>query len=54
MYGKRTDKFIAELGRRITAVTCDRREVDWLRQRLSIAIVRGNAISIAYTGYPSK
>ena len=30
--------------------TGDRREVSWLRQRLSIAVVRGNAASVLATG----
>ena len=37
--------FIAELGRRMAAVTGDPRETAFLRQRLSVAIQRGNAIA---------
>ena len=48
--GKETDSFISELGRRMSGSTGNRREVEWLRQRLSIAIIRGNAASILATG----
>ena len=50
VYGKSSGKFVAEIGRRIMAKTGEKREVSWLRQRLSIALVRGNAISILSTG----
>ena len=36
---------MAELGRRMTAATGDSRETSFLRQRLSVAIQRGNAIA---------
>ena len=48
--GKSTSKFVAELGRRITARTGERRETEFLRQRISLAIMRGNAASIMATG----
>ena len=48
--GKSTSKFISELGRRLTGVTGDKRETSWLRQRLAVAVVRGNATSIQATG----
>ena len=48
--GEQTDKFISELGRRMAGNTGNRREVEWLRQRLSMAIIRGNAASIQATG----
>ena len=41
--GYSTKSFIADLGRRITRETGDPREASWLRQRLCIAIARGNA-----------
>ena len=50
VYGKATEKFISELGRRLMRATGDPREASWLRQRLSIAITRGNAASIKATG----
>ena len=48
-WGEQAKSFTAELGKRITAITGDVRETDFLRQRLSIAIQRGNAISIRGT-----
>jgi Glu-tRNA(Gln) amidotransferase subunit E-like FAD-binding protein len=48
-WGEQAKSFVAELGKRITAITGDVRETDFLRQRLSIAIQRGNAISIRGT-----
>jgi len=41
--------FVNELGRRISAVTGDARATDFLRQRLSLAVQRGNAASILGT-----
>jgi len=38
-------EFVTELGRRLTLVSGDGRETFYLRQRLSIAIQRGNAIA---------
>ena len=46
VFGRSSSKFVAELGRRISATTGDKRETSWLRQRLSIAVVRGNAAAI--------
>ena len=48
--GESSTRFIAELGKRITGSTGDRRETHWLRQRLSIAVVRGNTASVLATG----
>ena len=50
VFGKSTSRFISELGHRLTGVTGDKREVSWLRQRLSMAVMRGNAASIKATG----
>ena len=44
--GKSTNNFLKELGRRMTAETGDPREGEWLRQRISIAVTRGNAACI--------
>ena len=44
-WGRQAQQFVAELGRRITGVTGDKRETEFLRQRLSVAIQRGNAIA---------
>ena len=48
--GQSSAKLISELGRRLTGCTGDKRETQWLRQRLSIAVARGNAASILATG----
>ena len=48
--GPSSRKFLAELGRRITANTGERRELQWLIQRISLAIARGNAAAILATG----
>ena len=48
--GKSTSSFIAQLGRRVSGVTGDKRETSWLHQRISIAVLRGNAASIQATG----
>ena len=39
-------RLIKELGRRISSTTGERRETAWLWQRLSMAIIRGNAAAI--------
>ena len=41
-----TSKVIQEIGKRISEKTGEPRETNWLKQRLSIAVQRGNAISI--------
>ena len=50
VYGKSSAKLVGEIGRRITARTGEKRETAWLRQRLSIAVVRGNAAAVLATG----
>ena len=47
--GPSTKKFVKQLGARVAASTGDRREHGWLWQRLSLAVVRGNATSILFT-----
>ena len=47
--GKSSNQFISEIGKRISQRTGDKRETAWLRQRISIAIVRGNSSSILAT-----
>jgi hypothetical protein len=44
-WGQQCKDFICELGRRITRVTGDTKETAYLKQRLSIAIQRGNAVA---------
>ena len=48
--GKSTAKLLSEIGRRITGCTGDKRETHWLRQRVSMAVFRGNASSVLATG----
>ena len=47
-WGEEAQRFrpIKDLGKRITIVTGDTRETTYLRQRLSLAVERGNAISV--------
>ena len=45
-WGEEAQRFIKDLGKRITIVTGDMRETTYLRQRLSLAVQRGNAISV--------
>ena len=47
--GPSTKAFIKDLGSRLVDSSGDRRETAWLRQRLSIAIIRGNAASVLLT-----
>ena len=44
--GMSTVTFLKELGRKMATETGDAREGAWLRQRLSIAVARGNALSV--------
>ena len=50
VYGKSSAKLVSEIGSRIRGKTKDIREVAWLRQQLSVAVVRGNAAAILATG----
>jgi hypothetical protein len=47
--GEEADDFVHEVGRRITAVTGKRRATEFLLQRLSVAIQRGNASAVLGT-----
>ena len=38
--------FLTEVGRRITSQTGEKRETCWLRQRVSLAIIRGNTAAV--------
>ena len=49
VYGKDSAKFVAEIGRRIRGQTGDKREGAWLKQRISIAIIRGNSEAVLGT-----
>jgi len=44
--GPAFEEFVRDLGRRIREKTGERRETEWLRQRISLAVVRGNAAAI--------
>ena len=46
VFGTQSRLFLKELGRRISSETGDMREFAWLQQRLSIAVMRGNAYCI--------
>ena len=46
VYGPSTKIIVQEIGNKISQTSGDRRESMWLKQRLSIAIQRGNALSI--------
>ena len=46
VYGPTTKIIVQEIGRKISQISGDKRETMWLKQRLSIAIQRGNALSI--------
>ena len=49
VFGPAAASFVQDLGRRITARTGERRDTAWLRQRLSLAIARGNSASVLAT-----
>ena len=53
-WGDHARRFVAELGRRTSAVTGDRCESAILRQRISVAVPRGNALACAETLGPSQ
>ena len=48
-WGTAAVSFVNELGRRIAAVTCDHRATQFLKQRLSLAVQRGNAAAVRGT-----
>ena len=48
--GSSTLTFLRNVGKRISAQTGDKRETRWLLERISIAVVRGNAASVMATG----
>ena len=48
-WGSDANAFIKDLGRRLAKITFDKRSTAFLRQRLSIAIQRGNATSVLGT-----
>jgi len=46
LYGKSTSPFLSGLTKKLVDVSGDHRERQWLHQRLSLAVARGNAASI--------
>ena len=50
--GPSTKKLLREIGAQVSAVTGERRETEWLLQRCSIAVARGNAASVLLTRSP--
>ena len=46
VFGPSSIKIIREIGQRLRAATGEPRETSWLKQRLSIAVQRGNAVTI--------
>ena len=53
MSARDTSAFISRLGHLTTSISGERREAEFLSQRLSLATVRGNAQSVAQAGRPS-
>ena len=49
VFGPQTHAFLKSLGRRITLATGEVRSFSYLIQRMSVAIQRGNAVSVAGT-----
>ena len=54
VFGRDTNAFISRLGHLTTSISGERREAKFLRQRLSLATVRGNAQSVTQAGRPSS
>ena len=48
--GPSTIKFVTELGRRVRERTGEYRETQWLLQRISVAVARGNAAAVLASG----
>ena len=53
-FGRDTSAFISRLGHLNTSISGERREAEFLRQRLSLATVRGNAQTVTQAGHPSS
>ena len=52
--GVEGSKLLCDIGGRISAVTKDPRELSWLRQRISIATIRGNSAAVLATAPPES
>ena len=48
-WGPEARQFTAELGKRLAVATGEQRSTEFLRQRISIAVQRGNAASVQGT-----
>ena len=48
--GPSTLSFLREIGKRAATLRREPRETQWLLQRIGLAIIRGNAISIRLAG----
>ena len=48
--GSSTLNFLKRVGKRVSAQTGEKRETAWLFERISLAVVRGNAASVLATG----
>ena len=44
-WGEQCDEFVQDLGCRLTSIAGERKETEYLKQRLSITVQRGNAIA---------
>ena len=54
VFGRDTNAFIFRLDHLTTSISGERRQAEFLRQRLSLATVRGNAQSVTQAGRPSS
>ena len=52
VFGRDRNAFISRLGHLTTSISGERREAEFLLQRLSLATVRGNAQSVTQAGLP--
>ena len=48
-WGPKADNFVREVDRRLHSITGDPRSTSFLRQKLSVAVQRGNAVCILGT-----
>ena len=54
LFGRDPDAFISQLGQLTTSISGERREAEFLHQRLSLATVRGNAQSVTQAHESTK
>ena len=53
VFGRDTNAFISQMGHLTTSISGERRKAEFLRQRLSLSTVCGNAQSVTQAGRPS-